>query len=92
MQLGAVTAFSICLSQSISLLPLSAPRSNSSGLEKSVKVCLADVSWGSWMLSVVLRDEVWCLDIRGRLPRVVFSAEALPLNQELEPSLVPATI
>jgi len=68
------------------------PRSNSSGLEKSVEVCPADVSWGSWVLSVIFRDEVWCFDIGGHLPRVVFSAEALPLNQELEPPPVPATI
>jgi len=44
------------------------------------------------MLSVILRNEVWYLDIGGHLPRVVFSAEALSLNQELEPPLVPATI
>jgi len=68
------------------------PRSNSSKLEKSVEVHPADVSWGGWMLSIVLRNEVWCLDIRGYLPRVVLSAETLPLNQELEPPPVPATI
>ena len=37
---------------------VAAPRSNSSGLEKSVKVCPVDVSWDSWILSVILRDEV----------------------------------
>jgi len=68
------------------------PRSNGSGLEKSVEVHLADVSWGGWVLSVIFRDEVWSLDIGGRLPRVVLSAEPFPLNQELEPSPVPATI
>jgi len=50
------------------------------------------VSWDGWVLSVIFHDEVWCLDIGGYLPRVVFSAEALPLNQELEPPLVLATI
>jgi len=68
------------------------PQSNSSGLEKSIKVCLVDVSWGSWVLSIVFHDEVWCLDIRGHFPRVVFSAKTLSLNQELEPPLVPAAI
>jgi len=43
------------------------------------------MSWGGWVLPVVLYNEVQCLDIGGYLPRVVFSAETLPLNQELEP-------
>jgi len=68
------------------------PRSNGSGLEKSVEVCPANVSWSGWVFSVVFRNEVWCLDVRGYLPRVVLSAETFPLNQELEPPLVPATI
>jgi len=42
--------------------------------------------------SVIFCNEVWHLDIGGHLPRVVLSAETLPLNQELEPPLVPATI
>jgi len=71
---------------------VAAPRSNGSGLEKSVEVCLADVSWDSWVFSVIFHDEVWRLDIGGHLPRVVLSAETLPLNQELEPPPVPATI
>jgi len=68
------------------------PQSNGSRLEKSVEVCLADVSWGGWVFLVIFRDEVWCLDIGGHLPRVVLSAETFPLNQELEPPLVPAAI
>ena len=68
------------------------PRSNGSGLEKRSEVCPADVSWGGWVFSVIFRDEVWRLDIGGHLPRVVFSAETFPLNQELEPPLVPAAI
>ena len=67
-------------------------RSNGSGIENSIEVSLADVSWGGWVLLIVLCDEVWYLDIRGYLPRVVFSAEILPLDQELEPPPVPATI
>jgi len=62
------------------------------GLENGIEVCPADMSWGSWVLPIVLRDEVQCFDIGGCLPRVVFSAEALPLDQELEPPPVPATI
>jgi len=62
------------------------------GLKNDVKVCLADVSWGSWVLPIVLRNKVRCFDIGGRLPRVVFSAEAFPLDQELEPPPVLATI
>ena len=81
--------------RSFYIYPLSkvaAPRSNGSGLEKGIEVCLTDVSGGGWVLSIVLRDEVWHLDIRGCFPRVVFPAKALLLDQELEPPLVPATI
>jgi len=48
--------------------------------------------WGGWVLPIVLCDEVWCFDIGGCLPRVVFSAKTLPLDQELEPPPVLATI
>jgi len=74
------------------LFKVAAFRSNGSGIENSVEVGLVDVSWGSWVLPIVLRDEVQCLDIGGYLPRVVFSAKTLLLDQELEPSPVPATI
>ena len=59
---------------------VAASRSNSSGIENGVKVSLADVSWGGWVLPIVLRDEVWCLDIGGYLPRVVFFAKTFPLD------------
>jgi len=42
------------------------------------------MSWGGWVLSIVLRDEVWCLDIRGHLSRVVFFVKTLSLDQELK--------
>ena len=71
---------------------IAAPRSNSSGLEKSIKVCPADVSQGGCVLSIVFCKKVWHLDIRSCLPRVVLFAKTLPLNQELEPPLVPMTI
>ena len=71
---------------------VAASRSNGSGIENGIKVSLADVSWGGWVLPIVLHDEVQCLDIGGYLPRVVFSAKTLSLDQELEPPLVPATI
>jgi len=71
---------------------VAASRSNGSGIENGVEVGLADVSWGDWVLLIVLCDEVRCLDIRGYLPRVVFSAKTLLLDQELEPPPVPATI
>ena len=67
-------------------------RSNGSRIENGVEVSLVDVSWGGWVLLIVLHDEIWCLDIRGYLPRVIFSAKTLPLDQELEPPLVPTTI
>ena len=67
-------------------------RSNGSGIENGIEVSLADVSWGGWVLLIVLHDEVQCLDNRGYLPRVVFSTKTLPLDQELEPPPVPATI
>ena len=60
-------------------------------LKNGIEVCPADMSWGSWVLPIVLYNEIWCLDIGGYLPRVVFSVKTLPLDQELEP-LVPATI
>ena len=71
---------------------VAASRSNGSGIENDVEVSLADVSWGSWVLPIVLCDEVQYLDIGGYLPRVVFSAKTLPLDQELEPPPMPATI
>jgi len=49
------------------LSKIAVPQSNSSGLEKSIEVCLADVSWGGWVLSIVLCDKVWCFDIGGHL-------------------------
>ena len=55
-------------------------RSNGSGIENGVEVSLADVSWGGWVLLIVLHNEVWYLDIGGYLPRVVFSAKTLPLD------------
>ena len=54
---------------------VAASRSNSSGLEKGIEVCLVDVSRGGWMLSIVLRNEVQCLDVGDHFPRVVLSAE-----------------
>ena len=37
---------------------VAASRSNGSGIENDVEVSLADVSWGGWVLPIVLRDEV----------------------------------
>jgi len=74
------------------LSKIAASQSNSSGIENSIEVCLADVSWGGWMLPIVLCDEIQCLDIGGYLPRVVFLAKTLLLDQELEPPLVLVTI
>ena len=71
---------------------VAASRSNGSRIENGVKVGLVDVSWGGWVLPIILRDEVRYLDIGGYLPRVVFSAKTLLLDQKLEPLLVPATI
>jgi len=50
------------------------------------------MSWGSWVLPIVLCNKVRCFDIRGCLPRVVFSAKTLLLDQELELPPVLATI
>jgi len=74
------------------LSKVAASQSNSFRIENSIKVCLADIFWGGWVLPVVFCDKVQCLDIGGYPPRVVFSAETLSLDQELEPPLVPATI
>jgi len=59
---------------------IAVPQNNGSRLENGIKVCPADVSLGSWVLSIVLRDKVWCLDIGDHLPRVMFSAKTLLLN------------
>ena len=74
------------------LSKVAASRSNGSRIENGVEVSLADVSWGGWVLPIVLHDKVQCLDIGDYLPRVVFSAKTLPLDQKLEPPPVPATI
>jgi len=50
------------------------------GLKNGIEVCPADMSWGGWVLLIVLHDKVQCFDIGGRLPRVMFSAETLPLD------------
>ena len=71
---------------------VAASRSNGSRIENGIKVYLADVSWGGWVLPIVLCDEIRCLDIGGYLPRVMFSAKTLLLDQELESSPVPAII
>jgi len=71
---------------------VAASRNNGSRIENGVEVSLANVSWSGWVLPIVLRNEVRYLDIGGYLPRVVFSAKTLPLDQELEPPLVLATI
>jgi len=62
-----------------SLSMVATPQSNSSGLEKSIKVHPADVSWSGWMLSIVLHNKVWHLDIGGHLLRVMFSAKPFHL-------------
>jgi len=59
---------------------VTASRSNGSRIENGVEVCPADMSWGSWVLLIVLRDEVQCFDIGGHLLRVVFSAKTLSLD------------
>ena len=84
----------MCEGSSYIYLPskIAASQSNGSRIENGIKVCPVDVSWGGWVLLIVLHNEVWCLDIGGCLPRVVFSAKTLPLDQELEPPPVPATI
>ena len=71
---------------------VAAPQSNNSGLEKGVKICLADISGGSWVLLIVFCDKVQRLDVGSYFPRVVFPTKILPLDQELEPPPVPATI
>jgi len=58
-------------------------RSNGSGIENGVEVCLVDMSWGGWVLPIVLCDEVWCLDIRGCLPRVVRELNSVPELSQL---------
>ena len=60
---------------------VAASRSNGSGIENSVEVGLADVSWDSWVLPIVLCDKVQCLDIGGYLSKVVSSAKTLLLDQ-----------
>jgi len=37
---------------------VAASQSNGFGIENGIEVGLADMSWGGWMLPIVLRDEV----------------------------------
>ena len=71
---------------------VTASRSNGSRIKNGIKVCLVNMSCGGWVLPIVLCDKVQYLDIGGCLPRVVFFAKTLLLDQKLEPFLVPVTI
>jgi len=57
-----------------------------------VELHTSDVSQSPRVFVMELHCEFWCGDFGSGLPRVVFAAVSLPLNEILESSLVPATV
>jgi len=66
--------------------------SNGLGMKNVVKLCTSDVSWSPRVFAMELCCEFWCGDFGSGLPRVVFMAVSLPLNEILESSSMPATV
>jgi hypothetical protein len=51
------------------------------GLEREgKKFCRPDVSRGSWVFPIEVRDDVWCMNVLLRFPRVVLYSEAFPFH------------
>jgi len=67
-------------------------RSNGLGMKNVVELRASDMSRSSGVFAMELRCEFWCRNFESRLPRIVFAAVSLPLNEVLESSLVPMTV
>jgi len=67
-------------------------RSNVLGMKNVVELRALDMSRSSGVFAMELRCEFWCGHFGGRLPRIVFMAISLPLDEVLESSPVLATV
>jgi len=66
--------------------------SNGLGMKNVVELHVSDVSRSPRVFVMELCCEFWCGDFGSGLPRVVFAAASLLLNEILESSPVPATV
>jgi len=67
-------------------------RSNGLGMKNVVELRASDVSWSPRVFAMEFRCEFWGGDFGGGLPRIVFTAISLPLDEVLESSPVPTTV
>jgi len=67
-------------------------QSNGLGMKNVVELHAPDVSWSPRVFAMELRCEFWSRDFGGGLPRIVFTAISLLLDDVLESSLVPTTV
>ena len=67
-------------------------RSNGLGMKNVVELHVSDVSQSSGVFAMELRCEFWYRNFGSRLPRIVFVAVSLPLNEVLESSPIPTTV
>jgi len=61
-------------------------------MKNVVELYMSDVSQSSRVFAIELHCEFWCGNFGSGLPRIVFMAVFLPLNEVLESSLVPMTV
>jgi len=61
-------------------------------MKNVVELHASDVSQSPRVFAMELRCEFWGGDFGGGLPRIVFMAISLPLDEVLESSLVPTTV
>jgi len=61
-------------------------------MKNVVELHASDVSWSPRVFAMELRCEFWSRDFGGGLPRIVFTAISLLLDEVLESSLVPTTV
>ena len=74
------------------LFKIATSQSNGLGMKNVVELRASDVSWSPRVFAMELRCEFWGGDFGGGLPRIVFMAISLPLDEVLESSPVPTTV
>ena len=67
-------------------------QSNRLGMKNVVELHVSDVSQSPRVFVMELHYEFWSGNFRGGLPRIVFTAISLPLDEVLESSPVPTTV
>ena len=67
-------------------------RSNGLGMKNVVELHALDMSQSPRVFVMELRCEFWGGDFRGGLPRIVFTAISLSLDEVLKSSPVPTTV